>query len=168
MYYQYRSRNAKFWSLLGLSMTLSSSHDLTINVPYIHLLPECRPQLDISLHPKTIPNSWPVAYYLKMCQFHFGEFPHNSLEMNTPMILNDPTSRYPIRWAWRPGNSFTCTYPPTRKLLSQVPTRNEMSCHYLRLYSCIQIVKYTSISGISPLPWKWWFMSEICQGFNSI
>jgi hypothetical protein len=30
-------------------MTLSSSHYHTVNVPYAHLLPEYRPQLDVSL-----------------------------------------------------------------------------------------------------------------------
>jgi hypothetical protein len=30
-------------------MTLISSHYLTVNVPYVHLLPEYRPQVDVSL-----------------------------------------------------------------------------------------------------------------------
>jgi hypothetical protein len=37
-------------------MKLSSSHYLTVNVPYIHKLPEYRPQFDVSLSPENYPN----------------------------------------------------------------------------------------------------------------
>jgi hypothetical protein len=65
-------------------MKLSSSHYLTINVPYVHLLPEYGRELDVSLPPENLP------------QFDFGEFPHHPLEMNTPTILNGPTNRNPV------------------------------------------------------------------------
>jgi hypothetical protein len=76
-------------------MTLSSSHYLTVNVPYRHLLPECRHQLNVSLQPEDNPK------FLARCilsenlpQFDFGEFPHHPLETNTQTILNGLTSRY--------------------------------------------------------------------------
>jgi hypothetical protein len=68
----------------------SSSHYLTVNVPYVHLLPEYRPQLNISLPPED------DHKFLACCilsenlpQFHFGELPHHPLEI----IWNGPTSR---------------------------------------------------------------------------
>jgi hypothetical protein len=36
-------------------MTLSSSDYLAVNVPYVHLLPEYRAQLDVSLPPEDDP-----------------------------------------------------------------------------------------------------------------
>jgi hypothetical protein len=78
-------------------MTFGSSHYLTVNVPYVHFLPEYRPQLDISLTPEDDPKflaCWILSEIL--LQFDFGEFPHHPLEKNTPMILNDPTSRNPV------------------------------------------------------------------------
>jgi hypothetical protein len=78
-------------------MTLSSSHYLTINVPYVHLLPEYRPQLDVSLPSEDDPK------FLTCCvlsenlpKFDFWEFPNHPLETNRPMILNGLTSRNPV------------------------------------------------------------------------
>jgi hypothetical protein len=78
-------------------MTLSFLHYLTVKVPYVHLLPEYRPQLDISLPSKG------DSKFLACCvlpghlpQFNFGEFPYHPLETNTPTILNGPTSRNPV------------------------------------------------------------------------
>jgi hypothetical protein len=78
-------------------MTLSSSHYLTVNVPYVHLLPEYGPQLDVSLLSEDDPK------FLACCvlsenlpQFDFGEFPHHSLEINIPTILNGSTRRNPV------------------------------------------------------------------------
>jgi hypothetical protein len=78
-------------------MTLSSSHDLTVNVPYLHLLPEHRPQLDVSLPSKDDPK------FLASCvlsenlpQSDFGEFPHHPLQTNKPTILNGPTRKNPV------------------------------------------------------------------------
>jgi hypothetical protein len=75
-------------------MTLGSAHYLAVNVPYVHLLPEYRVQLDVSLPPEDEPK------FLACCvlpenlpQFDFGEFPHHPLETITPKILNGPTSR---------------------------------------------------------------------------
>jgi hypothetical protein len=77
-------------------MTLSSSHYLTVSVPYVHLLPEYGPQLDVSLSSEDIPK------FLACCilsenlpQFNFREFPHHPLEINTPTILNG-TGRNPV------------------------------------------------------------------------
>jgi hypothetical protein len=60
----------------------------------VHLLPEYRPGLDFSLPPEDDPK------FLACCvlsenlpQFDFRECPHHLLEMNTPTILNGPTSR---------------------------------------------------------------------------
>jgi hypothetical protein len=75
-------------------MTLSSSHYLTENVPYVHLLSEYRSQLDVPLSPED------GREFLACCllfenlpQFDFGEFPHHPLETNTPTILNGPTQK---------------------------------------------------------------------------
>jgi hypothetical protein len=64
-------------------MTLSPSHYLAVNVPYVHLLPEYRAELDVSLPPEDDPK------FLACCvlsenlpQFDFGEFPHHPLETN--------------------------------------------------------------------------------------
>jgi hypothetical protein len=79
------------------SMTLSSSQYLKVNVPYVHLLPEYRTQLDVSLSPED------GRKFLACCllsenlpQFDFWEFPHLPLETNTPTILNGPTNRNPV------------------------------------------------------------------------
>jgi hypothetical protein len=78
-------------------MTLSSSHDFTVNAQFIHLLPEYRPHFNVSLPPEYGPK------FLACCilsedlpLFNSGEFPHHPLDMTTPMTLNGPTSRYPV------------------------------------------------------------------------
>jgi hypothetical protein len=70
-------------------MTFSSSYYPTVNVPYVHLLPEYR--LDVSLPLEDDPK------FLACCvlsenlpQFDYGEFPHYPLETYTPTILNGP------------------------------------------------------------------------------
>jgi hypothetical protein len=78
-------------------MTLSSSHYFTVNVPYVHLLPEYRPQLDVSLPPKDDPK-FPACCVLSenLPKFDFLEYPHHPLETNRPTILNGFTSRNPV------------------------------------------------------------------------
>jgi hypothetical protein len=78
-------------------MTLGSSHYLTVNVSYVHLLPEYRPQLDVSL-PSEDDHKFLACCVLSeiLPQFDFGEFPHHTLETNTPTTLNGPTSRNPL------------------------------------------------------------------------
>jgi hypothetical protein len=78
-------------------MTLGSSNYLTLNVPYVHLLPEYRLQLDVSLPPEVNPT------FLECCvlsehqpQSDFREFAHHPLETNTPTILDGPTGRNPV------------------------------------------------------------------------
>jgi hypothetical protein len=78
-------------------MTLTSSHYLTVNVPYVHLLPEYGPELDISLPPQV------DIKFLAHCvlsetlpQFNFRELPHHPMETITPVILNGPTRRNPV------------------------------------------------------------------------
>jgi hypothetical protein len=78
-------------------MVLRSSHDLAVNVPYVHFLPEYRAQLDVSLPPEDDPK------FLACCvlsenlpQFDFVEFPNHPLEIYTPTILNGPTRRNPV------------------------------------------------------------------------
>jgi hypothetical protein len=69
-------------------MTLGSSCYLTVNVPYVHLLLQYRPQLDVSLPPKD--NSKLLASCIlseNLPQFNFREF---------PAILNVPTSINPV------------------------------------------------------------------------
>jgi hypothetical protein len=69
-------------------------HHHTVSVPYVHLLPVYRPQLDISLPPEDDPKILTCcALSENLTQFSFDEFQHNSLKMNTSTILNDPTSR---------------------------------------------------------------------------
>jgi hypothetical protein len=66
-------------------MTLRSSHYLAVNIPYVHLMPEYRAQLDVSMPPEDNPK------FLACCvlsenvpQFDFGEFPHHPLKIITP------------------------------------------------------------------------------------
>jgi hypothetical protein len=75
-------------------MTLSSSHYLAVNVPFVHLLPEYRAQLDVSLPPEDDPKFLACCVLsANLTQFDFGEFPYHPLETITPKILNGPTSR---------------------------------------------------------------------------
>jgi hypothetical protein len=75
-------------------MTLATSQYLTVDVPYVPLLPKYRPQLDTSLPPKDDPKIL-VCFILpeKLTEINFLELPHPPLKMNTPLILNDSTSR---------------------------------------------------------------------------
>jgi hypothetical protein len=78
-------------------MTLSSTHYLAANAPYILFLLKYRPQLDVSLLTKDglkILARWILSENLS--QAEFGEFPHHPLEMNTASVLNDPTSSNPV------------------------------------------------------------------------
>jgi hypothetical protein len=77
-------------------MTLIFSNYLKLEVPYVHLLPVYRLQLDVSLPPEDDPT------FLECCvpsehlpQFDVIEFPHHPLKTNTPTILNCPASRNP-------------------------------------------------------------------------
>jgi hypothetical protein len=70
---------------------------MTLHVLYVHLLPEYRAQLDVSLPPEE------DLKFLACCvlsenlpQFDFGEFPHHPLKTITPKILNGPKSRNPV------------------------------------------------------------------------
>jgi hypothetical protein len=58
-------------------MTLGSSYYLTVNVPYVHLMPEYRFQLYISLPPEDEPKVL-ISCVLSenLPQFDIGEFPH--------------------------------------------------------------------------------------------
>jgi hypothetical protein len=78
-------------------MTLSSSHDLTVNVPYVLFLPEYRPQLNASLQREDDPKflAWRILSE-NLPQLDFGEFPRHPLQMNTPTILSGPTNRNPM------------------------------------------------------------------------
>jgi hypothetical protein len=77
-------------------MALNTSHSLTANIPYAHLLPEYRPQLDASLHPEDGAKSLACgALSENLPQFGFGEFPHHP-QMNTLNMLKGPTSRNPM------------------------------------------------------------------------
>jgi hypothetical protein len=78
-------------------MTLSSSHYLTVNVPYVLHLPEYRPQLDVSLPSEDDPKFLACCVLSQILpQFSFGEFPHHPLEINTSTILNGPTRSNPV------------------------------------------------------------------------
>jgi hypothetical protein len=73
-----------------------SSHYFTVNVPYVYLPHEYRPKLDVSLPPEDDPKFLTCVLPENLPQFDFGEFPHHPQEMNTPLILNDPTSKNPL------------------------------------------------------------------------
>jgi hypothetical protein len=78
-------------------MTLSTSHNLTVNVPRVHLLPDYRPQLDVSLPSEDDPKFLACCVLSEnMPHFDIGEFPNHPLEINTPTILNGPTRRNPV------------------------------------------------------------------------
>jgi hypothetical protein len=65
-------------------MTHNSSHYLTVNVPYVRLLPEYKSQLDVSLPPEDGPKFMACCILSEnLPQFDFGELPHYPLEMNT-------------------------------------------------------------------------------------
>jgi hypothetical protein len=78
---------------------LSSLYEyyLTVNVPYVHLLPEYGHQLDVSLSPEDDPKflaNWHIVRKPATIQFH--RVSTSSLEFNTPKILNGPASRNPV------------------------------------------------------------------------
>jgi hypothetical protein len=69
-------------------MALSSSHYLTANVPYVHLLPKYRPERDVSLPPEDDPKipaccvlSEHMTNFSLGTQLHFGGFPLHPVEM---------------------------------------------------------------------------------------
>jgi hypothetical protein len=64
------------------------------SAPYVHLLPEYRPQPDVALPYEDDPQFLACSVLSEnLPQFDFGEFPHCPLEINTPTILNGPTRR---------------------------------------------------------------------------
>jgi hypothetical protein len=68
-------------------MTLSSSHYLTVDVPYAHLLPECRPQQEVSFPSADDPKLLAFCIVLEnLSQFDFRELTHHPMEMNTSTI----------------------------------------------------------------------------------
>jgi hypothetical protein len=79
----------KFPSFYSLLMTLSSSHDLEVNVPYVHLLSEYRSQPKFSLPP--VDN----LTFLACCvlseklrgRILFLELPYYPLDTNTQFCL---------------------------------------------------------------------------------
>jgi hypothetical protein len=73
---------------------LSSSHYLTVNVPYVHLLPEYRPQLYVP--EDDLKFLAPCFLYENLPQFDFGEIPHHPILMNASTILNGPTHSNPV------------------------------------------------------------------------
>jgi hypothetical protein len=101
------------------SISLNSSHYLTVNVPHVHHLPEYRLQLDVSLPLEDIPESLALSEILP--QSDFGDFPHHPLNNKAP-VLNGPTSRNPnsIRLAWRQDSWPASDYPSTRTFSIQV------------------------------------------------
>jgi hypothetical protein len=77
-------------------VTLTPSHYLTVNVPYVHPLSEYWPQLNVSLPPEYEPKFFPCRVLSEnIPQFNFGEFPLLPLETNTP-VLNVLISRNPV------------------------------------------------------------------------
>jgi hypothetical protein len=78
-------------------MALGSSHDLTVNVPYVRLLPEYRPQLDISLPPEDDPKFVACCILSEnVPQFSVQKFSHHPSNTNTPTFLNGLASRNPV------------------------------------------------------------------------
>jgi hypothetical protein len=77
-------------------MILRSSCYLTAYVPYAHLLPEYRPQVDVSSLYEDDPKFVACCVYCEnLPAFNFRELPHHPPETNAP-ILNGPTSRNPV------------------------------------------------------------------------
>jgi hypothetical protein len=104
-------------------MTLSYSHYLTVNVPFVHVWPEYRPQLHVSLPPEDDPKfpacSVPSA---NLTKFDFSEFPRHQLGMNRQTVWNATTY---TRSAWRAGNCPASACPPTRKLSIPAPADSD-------------------------------------------
>jgi hypothetical protein len=68
-------------------VTLRSSYYLAVNAPYIHILPEHRPQLDVSLPPEDDPKFMACCILSEnLPQFDLDEFPYHPLEINSPTI----------------------------------------------------------------------------------
>jgi hypothetical protein len=63
------------FQVFKVCLTLSFSHYHSLNVPYAHLLPKYRPQLDISLPPKDDPKILAFCVLSKnLTQLDFQEF----------------------------------------------------------------------------------------------
>jgi hypothetical protein len=78
-------------------VTLSATHYIVVNVPYVYLLPEYSPQPEISLPSEDGPRFLVCCVlYENLPQFDFKEFPYHSRAMNALMILNGPTSINPV------------------------------------------------------------------------
>jgi hypothetical protein len=108
-------------------MTLSYSDYLTVNDPYIYLLPEYRSHLDVSLPTEVHPK------FLEYCvlpadapQFSIWAFPHHPLEM-TSTTSNDPTSRNPVALNQVSAEATQMVHPyvSTDQETFQVPAANE-------------------------------------------
>jgi hypothetical protein len=78
-------------------MILSSLHYLIVNVPYVHFLSEYSHQFDISLPPRNDPKFLACCVLSQnLSHLDFKVFQYHSLKVNTPTILNGPTSRDPV------------------------------------------------------------------------
>jgi hypothetical protein len=65
--------------------------------PYVHLLPEYRPHLRVSMKHEDDHKVLTCCVLGKnLPQFDFGESPYHPLETNTPKILNGPTRINPM------------------------------------------------------------------------
>jgi hypothetical protein len=72
-------------------------HYLTVNVAYVHLLPEYSLQFDVSLPSKDNPEFLACCVLSEnLAQFDFGEFSDHLLERKTPAVLNGCTGRSPV------------------------------------------------------------------------
>jgi hypothetical protein len=78
-------------------MALRPSLYLTVNVPYVHRLPQYRPQLEVSLPLEDDANILVCCVLSEnLTQFNFGELPHHPLVINIAMILYNLISRYRV------------------------------------------------------------------------
>jgi hypothetical protein len=116
-------------------MTLSSSHYPTVNVPHVHLLPEHRPQQDVSLPPEHNPKLLACCVlpenlsHLISKSFHIIHW--RQIHQKFKMAPQAEIQWLYIRLAWRPCNWSTFAYLLTRKLLTcrQRHSNVQERCH---------------------------------------
>jgi hypothetical protein len=109
-------------------MTLSTSHYLTVNVPYVYLCLNTGLSSTTHCHPKTIPNSWHVACCLKTCQNSISESFHIiHWRRIDQRFLNGLTSRNPVdlNQVSVEARLLVILYLSTDQEAIQVPAGNE-------------------------------------------
>jgi hypothetical protein len=120
-------------------MALGSPHYLAASVPHVPLLPQYRPQLDVSL---------PLEDGLKilsenLTQFCLGELLHHPPEMNATTISSDHTSRSPVDLSQvsMEATQLSHLYLSPRNFPFKVPAGNEIEMCGNAIMNEVQFLK---------------------------